>query len=60
MKRHLPKGRWSRDALAGLPWRELAEIARYPWRGSKKRAKRRIHKLDRAQAARELREDRTL
>lgn len=54
MKRHLPRGRWTRDALAGLPWRQLAAISRYPYRNSKKRAKKRIHKLERAAARKEL------
>lgn len=52
MKRHLPPGRWTRELVEALPWRQQAEISRYPFRGSKKRAKRRIHKLDR-QAAKE-------
>lgn len=55
MKRHLPKGRWTRDLLDSLPWRELSEIARYPWGGSKKRAKRRIHKIERAEGKRQTR-----
>lgn len=53
MKRHLPRGRWTRERLADLPWRELAAIARYPYRRSKAAAKRRIHKLERAKARRE-------
>lgn len=56
MKRHLPKGRWSRDTLANLPWRELSAISRYPYRRSKAGAKRRIHKLERAAADREIRD----
>lgn len=54
MKRHLPKGRWSRETLSGLPWRELTAISRYPYRHSKARAKARIHKLERAAAKREI------
>jgi hypothetical protein len=56
MKKHLPKGKWTSERLASLPWRELAAIARYPWRGSKAGAKRRIHKLERAKAAKDLRD----
>lgn len=54
MKRHLPKGRWTREVLADLPWRQLSEISRYPYRHSKARAKARIHKLDRAGAKQEI------
>lgn len=50
MKRHLPRGRWTRELLEKLPWRELAEISRYRYRGTKKWAKRRIHKMERQQA----------
>lgn len=50
MKRHLPRGRWTAELLSGLPWKILSEIARYPHRGSKKGAKKRIHKLERAKA----------
>lgn len=57
MKRHLPRGRWSAERLAALSWRELSAIARYPYRRSKAAAKRRIHKLDRAQERRDLRGD---
>lgn len=53
MKNHLPKGRWTRELLAALPWRELSEISRYRYRRSKKLAKRRIHKLERAQGRQE-------
>jgi len=56
MKRHLPRGRWTRETLAGLPWRELSAISRYPYRRSKVGAKARIHKLDRAAAKREIKE----
>lgn len=55
MKRHLPKGRWTRELLEAMNWRELSAIARYPYGGSKARAKRRIHKLERARATEELR-----
>lgn len=54
MKRHLPRGRWTRERLSGLPWRELSAISRYPYRRSKAAAKHRIHKLERAQARREI------
>lgn len=54
MKRHLPRGRWTAETLAGLPWRQLSQIARYPYRHSKKAAKRRIHKLERTAARKEL------
>lgn len=54
MKRHLPKGRWTRELLDGMPWRQLAEIARYPYRRSKAGAKKRIHKIERAQARKEI------
>lgn len=56
MKRHLPRGRWTRDTLADLSWRQLAEISRYPYRRSKAAAKARIHKLERAEARRQIRE----
>lgn len=55
MRRHLPKGRWTKELLDRLSWRELSEIARYPYRGSKARAKRRIHKLERVAADDEIR-----
>lgn len=50
MRRHLPRGRWTAETLASLPWKELAAISRYRYRRSKKLAKRRIHKLERAVA----------
>jgi hypothetical protein len=53
MKRHLPRGRWTRELLNSLPWRELAEISRYRYRGTKKWAKRRIHKMERQAAKRD-------
>lgn len=55
MKRHLPQGRWTRERLAAMSWRELSAIARYPYRRSKARAKQRVHKLERAAARRECR-----
>lgn len=55
MKRHLPRGRWTTERLADLGWHELAEIGRYYYRRSKKRAQRRIHKIERQQARVELR-----
>lgn len=54
MRQHLPRGRWTRELLESLSWRELVEIARYPYRGSKKRAKQRIHKLERVEAKEEI------
>jgi hypothetical protein len=54
MKRHLPKGRWTQELLSAMPWRELAAIARYPYRRSKRHAKRRIHKIERVQARKEI------
>lgn len=56
VKGHLPKGRWTRERLESLPWRQLAAIARYPYRRSKAAAKRRIHKLERRKAARDIEE----
>ncbi len=47
MKRHLPRGRWSRAILEAMPWRERSEISRYKYCGTKKWAKRRIHKIER-------------
>ena len=41
--------------LERMPWHERTEISRYKYRGTKKWAKRRIHKLERAQARRETR-----
>jgi hypothetical protein len=38
--------------LEKMSWTELSEISRYPYRGSKKRAQRRIHKMERQQAKR--------
>jgi hypothetical protein len=58
MKRHLPRGRWTRELLDAMPWRELAEISRYRYRGTKKWAKRRIHKMERQQAKQEEGPDR--
>jgi hypothetical protein len=54
VKRHLPRGSWTRELLESLPWRRLSEISRYPYQGSKKRAKRRIHKLERQSAKKDL------
>lgn len=54
MKRHLPRGRWTAETLAALPWRHRAAIARYPYRRSKKAAKRRIHKWERAAARKDI------
>lgn len=53
MKRHLPKGRWTRAMLDAMSWRERSEISRYPYRGTKKWAKRRIHKIERQQSKKE-------
>lgn len=54
MKRHLPRGRWTRETLDGLPWKQLSAISRYRYRRSKALAKRRIHKLERADAKKEI------
>ena len=43
--------------LTDMPWRQLSEIARYPYRGTKKRAQRRIHKIERQQAKQNLWKD---
>lgn len=57
MKRHLPHGRITSERLAALRWKLLAEIARYPRLSrSKKQAKKRIHKLERAQAQKDIRQ----
>lgn len=52
MKKHLPKGRWTRAMLDKMPWRERSEISRYKYRGTKKFAQRRIHKMERQEAKR--------
>jgi hypothetical protein len=49
VRRHLPRGRWTQEVLEVLPWRELTEISRYRYQGTKKWAKRRIHKIERQQ-----------
>lgn len=41
------------EMLGAMPWRERSEISRYKYRGTKKWAKRRIHKIERQQAKRE-------
>jgi hypothetical protein len=50
MKRHLPRGRWTEAMLETMPWGERWEISRYRYGGTKKWAKRRIHKIERQQA----------
>ncbi len=54
MYKHLPKGKWTKELLANMSWKELSSISRYVYKKSKKRAKKRIHKLERAKFKKEL------